>query len=179
MTVRTIVGPTILLASGNYFDFLDPKNSTFTIDDVARGLSNICRFVGQCRRFYSVAQHSVHVSYIVAPEHAYAGLMHDAAEAFIGDVSRPLKYILPEYRVIEARVERAVFSRFAVPYPIPIQVKDADVIMLATEQAKVMGCRDDWDYTRGRKIADIEIPDWDPERARQKFLDRFFELRGL
>jgi hypothetical protein len=178
-TVRRIIGPTILLASGAYFDFLDPEGSDFTLDDIANGLALTCRFAGQCPRFYSVAEHSVHVSKIVQPEHAFAGLMHDAAEAFIGDVSKPLKELLPEYKAIERRVEAAIFSRFGVPAPMPPEIKEADIVMLATEQQKLMRNRDDWDYTRGRKVADVEIGCWDPETARFLFLRRFKELAQL
>jgi 5'-deoxynucleotidase YfbR-like HD superfamily hydrolase len=176
-TVRRIVGPTILLYGGTYFDFLDPEGSAFTIEDVAHGLSQTCRFAAQCERFYSVAQHSVYVSRIVPEEDAFAGLMHDAAEAFIGDVSKPLKDILPEYRTIEDRIEAAVFARFGVPYPLPRSVKDADLVMLATEQREVMANRDDWDYTSGRRPLEMHIDMWSPADAKRAFLDRFGELR--
>lgn len=175
-TVRRIKGPTILLASGNYFDMLNPEGSAFTIGDVARGLSNVCRFAGQCERFYSVAEHSVYVSMIAPPEHAYAALMHDAAEAFIGDVTKPLKELLPEYRALEKRVEAAVFARFDVPTPMPPSVKEADVVMLATEQLQLMRNRDDWDWTRGREPAAISIAAFAPADAYRFFMWRFREL---
>ncbi|WP_264045620.1 metal-dependent phosphohydrolase [Methylobacterium flocculans] len=175
-TVRRIVGPTILLASGNYFDFLAPEESTFTIEDIATGLSNVCRFAGQCSRFYSVAQHSVIVSHHVPPAFAFAGLMHDAAEAFIGDVTKPLKDILPDYRALEERVERAVLGRFGLPHKMPPEVKEIDVVMLATEQKQLMRNRDDWNYTRGRQALDIPIPPMGPREAKAMFLAQFADL---
>lgn len=175
-TVRRIVGPTILLASGNYFDFLEPEKSDFTIEDIATGLSNTCRFAGQCSRFYSVAQHSVIVSHYVPEALAFAGLMHDAAEAFIGDVTKPLKDILPDYRALEERVEAAVLGRFGLPQKMPTEVKEIDVVMLATEQGQLMRNRDDWNYTRGRKALNIAIPPMGPREAKAKFLARFAAL---
>ena len=175
-TVRRIVGPTILLHSGAYFDFEAPESSDFTIEDIAHGLSMVCRFAGQCGQFYSVAQHSVHVSGIVAAGHAYQGLMHDAAEAFVGDVSKPLKVMLPQYSVIERRVEAAIFSRFGVTAPLPPEIKEADVLMLVTEQYQLMRNRDEWSYTRGRKPLDIEIPSWSPAEAKARFMERYAAL---
>lgn len=96
--IRRIVGPTILLRSGSYFDFENPEGSEFDLFDIAHALGHLCRFTGHVMRFYSVAEHCVHCSRIVPPEHALAALMHDAAEAFIGDVSRPLKAMLPGYQ---------------------------------------------------------------------------------
>lgn len=178
-TVRRIVGPTILLAGGTYFDLLDPEGSEFTIADVARGLSNTCRFAGQTHRFYSVAEHAVHVSRIVPPEDAYAGLMHDAAEAFIGDVSKPLKDLLPEYREIERRVEAAVFARFAVPAVMSASVKAADLRMLAAEQRQIMRNQDEWGTTGGHEPAPVEVLGLMPDAAMALFLARYAELRAL
>lgn len=175
-TVRKIVGPTILLYSGEYFDFLAPENSIFTIEDVAQGLSQTCRFAGQSSRFYSVAEHCVHMSYAVPPEHAYAALMHDATEAFIGDMSKPLKDLLPEYKAIETRIEAVVFDRFSVPTPFDPCIKEFDIQMLATEQAQIMRNNDGWDYTRGRKALPIKLYGWYPFEAKEMFLARYREL---
>lgn len=176
-TVRRIVGPTILLNSGSYFDFMAPQQSAFTIGDIAHALSMICRFAGHCQRFYSVAQHSVHCCDLAPPEHAYAALMHDAPEAFVGDVAKPLKVMLAEYKTIEDRVEEAVFERFVVPSPLPPCIKEIDVVMLATEQVQLMANRDDWNYTRGRKPANLVIPSWSHNQAKDEFLSRFERLK--
>ncbi|WP_262027603.1 YfbR-like 5'-deoxynucleotidase [Microvirga sp. Mcv34] len=177
-TVRKIVGPTIILHSGAYFDLLDPENSAFTIEDIAHGLSNTCRFAGQCSHFYSVAQHSVYASQIVPEEHAFAALMHDAAEAFIGDVTKPLKDLLPEYREIEERVEAAIFKRFGIVAPLDPSVKEADLVLLATEQRQLLNNRDTWGTVEGRKALDRKLPYWDSDYAKARFLFRFEELGG-
>ena len=113
IAVKMARGPTIRLGSGAEFDLLDPWNSEFTLEDVANALGKICRYSGQCSGFYSVAEHSLLVSQ-EAVGFELEALMHDAAEAFLGDVTRPLKQLLPQYKEIERNVEMAIYSRFNI-----------------------------------------------------------------
>ena len=104
--------PVIVTRCG-YFDFTAPEGYAFEIDVIAQALSKLCRFAGHTSGFYSVAQHSVFVSMLLeaeGPELAMMGLLHDAAEAFVGDVAAPLKMLLPEYKAVEQRVERALLN---------------------------------------------------------------------
>src|SRR5262245_34867592 len=117
IAVKVGVGPTIMLQSGAWLDFCAPSASEFTIEDIAHGLANICRYAGQCSNFYSVAEHSILVSE-TAKGFEFEALLHDAAEAFMGDITRPLKQMLPEYKRIEREVEHAIFERFGVPSPL-------------------------------------------------------------
>lgn len=134
----------IMLASGALFDILDPEGSDFTLGDVAHGLGRVCRFAGQTNRFYSVAEHCFHVARLVPVEHARAALLHDASEAFIGDVTRPLKALLPDYRAIEARVEEAIAARFLSPAERALgglkapPIKGADLAMCLVEARELM-----------------------------------------
>src|SRR5690242_11754504 len=77
--------------TGRRFWPLDPRVDDIDIGDIAHHLSLVCRFAGACREFYSVAQHCVGVSYVCDPKDALWGLLHDAAEAYVGDMVRPLK----------------------------------------------------------------------------------------
>lgn len=167
----------IMLQSGTEFDILDPWNSSFGIEDIARGLSLICRYVGQCREFYSVAEHSLYVSQL-CPDHAMAALLHDAAEAFIGDVSGPLKALLPAYKRIEREVEAAIFARFDISYPLAKDIKAADLSVTAAEQEQVMPHGTvSWLASKGIDPATINIRCLSPNEAKTAFLERFYELQ--
>ena len=170
--------PNILLQSGHYFDLVDLANNKVLIEDIAHGLSYICRFTGHTNTFYSVAQHSVQASYIVPVEDAMAALLHDAAEAFIGDVSRPLKQLLPDYKALEARIEADVFQKLGLPLPLPDSVKRADMVMLATEQRDLMPAHDDsWACLAGIKPLEIALTPWGSEYSKSAFLLRYNALR--
>lgn len=178
-TVKILKGPTIMTQSGNYFDLLDPESCVFDIHDIAHALSNICRYTGHCADFYSVAQHSVLVSYAVPPEDALAGLLHDAPEAFVGDVSKPLKILLPDYKEVERRVELAVFRRFGLPDELPATVKYADRVVLRTEQRDLMNADEHlWTFAQGALPLEKRIVAMPPREAKAAFLQRYNELQG-
>lgn len=175
---RRIGGPLIRLRSGGYFDLENPEASSITLHDIASALSNICRFTGHSHRFYSVAEHSVHCSRLVPAEDALAALMHDAVEAVVGDVSRPLKELLPEYKRIEKRCEAAILGRFGLPAEMPASVKRADIVMLAVEQSQAMlAGDDDWPGITGAAAGvNVQLLFLSPDEARRAFLRRFTEV---
>lgn len=133
----------IMLVGGTLFDLACPEQSHLTLHDIAFGLGRVCRFAGHTSRFYSVAEHCVHVARLVPFKLGHAALMHDGSESLIGDVSRPLKAMLPEYKAIEARIEADLARRFAFPGDPPLElhhrdVKAADLAMCAVEARALM-----------------------------------------
>lgn len=172
------MNPTILTVSGNYFNFLRPEAADFTIEDIAHALSNICRFTGHVKSFYSVAQHSVLVSRLVPAEHALAGLLHDAAEAFLGDVSSPLKMLLNDYKEIERCVEKEVLGRFGLSSDLHPEVKHADLRALATEKRDLMaiGASEEWSVLNGVTPDLAAVVPLSPGAAYHLFMGRFSAL---
>ena len=170
----------IVLSSGRTFDFVDHSGNVIDIRDIAHALAYLCRFTGHSRRFYSVAQHSVMVSRIVPPEDAMAGLLHDAAEAFLGDVSTPLKKLIPDYQAIEFAVEADVFAKLGIDLPLPQSVKQADLIMLATEKRDLLPANiGPWPLLDGIQPLREHINPLQPGDARDVFMARYFELVEL
>lgn len=169
--------PTILTYTGRHFDLSAPEQSPIHISDIAHAMANLCRFTGHCKQFYSVAQHSVHVSHLVTAEHALAALLHDAAEAYLGDVASPLKALLPDYRTLEARVEAAVLARFGLSLPLHPIIKLADMVALATEQRDLMERQvHQWECLKGIQPDPMTIRPMPPTMAEALFLRRYCEL---
>jgi hypothetical protein len=136
--------------SGQYFDYNNPDAYNFTIEEFAHSLSKLCRFAGHCTNFYSVAQHSVLVSYIVPEVRVIQlqGLLHDAAESFMSDLPSPLKYLIAgNYREIEGRVERAIFRQFDLPEIMDDMIHTADKYILSAERRDLLqpDSADGWD----------------------------------
>jgi len=162
--------------TGKTLDLKHPKPEQIDIRDIAHGLSQVCRFSGQCKFFYSVAQHSVLVSRIVNL-HPLAGLLHDATEAYLGDVPSPVKQLCPDYKRLESKVWGAIAGKFGLLPAMPYEVHQADLRMLATERDVVFEDRILW----GAHIDDVEpymidIDEWLPGLAEECFLERFEEL---
>lgn len=168
--------PEIMTASGNYYNFFEPEKYKFEIEAIAHSLSKLCRWTGNCREFFSIAQHSVMVSEIVPKEHALAGLLHDSIESVMGDCSTTLKSLLPLYKELEYNAEKELFKQFGIPFPMSKEIKKADLILLATERRDLMPHCGYWEMLDGVKPLSKVIKPWTAAKSKKKFLERFMEL---
>lgn len=168
----------LLTYSGRVVDLENPDFKHFEIEDVARPLAYQCRFVGNTRAFYSVAQHCVIASRLIAPNLAFDALMHDAEEAFTGDWPTPWKARIGRDIIHEAiaPLKTALAKRFGFRYPEPKEVKIADQRALATELRDLCAPhRVNWrDLPPPAKDPIIPLG---PEDAMAAFLARYQELR--
>lgn len=171
-------GDWLQMNSGVAFWPLDPRPGEVLIEDIAHSLSLLCRFGGHCTRFYSVAEHSVHVSRLLPPEHRLWGLLHDATEAYVVDMPRPLKRMLPGYGEIEDIVQRAIAARFGLPVEIPAEVKQADRRMLLAEAWQIMSVPPvRWaEALAGIQPAAVQVECLPPEAAARVFMAEFHRL---
>ncbi len=135
--------------TGKKFSFIDPQPEDICIEDIAHHLSLICRFNGACRVHYSVAQHSVLVAEMVPDKLIAQALLHDAGEAYYGDITSPFKRVLEavgcdccmeghKFKQILERVDKAIFAKFNIPWPISKEIKRADNLMFDLEYYNFM-----------------------------------------
>lgn len=121
----------IITSTGRYVSPLNMTLDMLDIEDIAHSLSNQCRWGGHCNSYYSVAEHSVLVSRIVNKENSLAGLLHDAAEAYLSDVPTPIKKALPQFTEAEDLILEKIAEKWNVEFND--NVKWADEVMLAIE----------------------------------------------
>lgn len=165
--------------SGRQFWPMEPRVEDIDIGDIAHSLSNQCRFNGHCKTFYSVAQHSVLVSRHCDPADQLWGLLHDAAEAYLVDLPRPVKHTaaLTPFRDYEKRIQAAICARFGLPIEQPESVSRIDKSLLRNEQRDLMSpAPAEWLDCRAGAIDNLKIHPWSPSYAKHCFMYRFMGL---
>lgn len=169
MTER--VGGWMQTVTGGVFWPLDPRPEEIHLEDIAHALSLLCRYNGHCRDFYSVAQHSVLVAMALPTPLKLWGLLHDASEAYLSDIVRPVKPFIPGYREMEDRIMAAVCERFGLPTEMPAEVKRVDNAILDDERRCLMAEPPvAWGLTE--PPLGIRIDPWPPKLAKKAFLAR-------
>ncbi|MGV8136511.1 MAG: hypothetical protein AB2L20_14980 [Mangrovibacterium sp.] len=161
--------------TGKLIDPLNPDPDQICIEDIAHALSNICRFGGHSRMFYSVAQHSVRCSqhFNETDPEALAALLHDASEAYLMDIPSPIKHRLPEYLAVEDRLMTVIAEKFRFQYPLVSTVKAVDKAELRLEMDFVL-CE-----IRSKTCTNPLESYWDPGVAEEIFLFEFKKLESI
>lgn len=177
MTITHVSGNgEIILSSGKWFNVFEPNPEDVDIKDIAHALSNQCRFTGHTTDFYSVAQHSVLVSDNCSSRDAKWGLLHDASEAYLSDIARPIKKhpdFGPFYLAAEDKLTDAIMVHFGLPTKMPSGVREADDMLLRSEARDLMP--DSFPVYPGPTVPLTILP-WTPEESHYQFMDRFNEL---
>ncbi|WP_080662516.1 HNH endonuclease [Sinorhizobium meliloti] len=170
------VGQWMQTYTGRKFWPMDPRADEVFIEDIAHSLSLQCRYAGHCLRFYSVAEHSVHLARHLrwqGVDVALWALLHDASETYLVDVPRPVKPHLAGYKDAEAKVMAAVCERFGLAAEMPKQVHDADNRIIGDELVNLAPM--EW-HARYTDPLGVNIRCWYPEQAREEFLATFEAL---
>jgi hypothetical protein len=159
-----------------------PTAEAIDLADLAHALSQVCRFAGQIGAFYSVAQHSVHCSELCEPADALHGLLHDAAEAYLGDLPRPVKTLagLEAYTAVETHLQAVIFHRFGLSATIPASVRRADDWLCRFEARELFPVPPAWAVREDETelMHSLRISPWSSRAAKGAFLRRFADLGG-
>lgn len=174
----------VLTHQGHRFDLEFPDPATVDIRDIAHALAYQCRFNGHTKRFYSVGQHSVIMAMHAPMEAQRLALLHDAAEAYVGDMVRPLKERIHAFQVFENKVWAAIAARFGLPPGVRTEtdrrlyetIKTLDERMLATERRDLLPPHEDWPV--GDRCFKAPIVCWPPENAEIMFLSAWRNLEA-
>jgi hypothetical protein len=165
--------------SGVKFWPLDPDPYAIRIADIAHALSLQCRYAGHVKWHYSVGQHSILVSH-ECPEPAQLwGLMHDAAEAYLVDLPRPIKWKMPGYQEAEERLLKLIAGKYGLGWPVPDVVKELDNRMMHDEIEQLMGYDPLEALGANSRGLGVTIEQQHPAYVKQQFLLRFRFLNGL
>lgn len=166
------IGDWIETWSGISFYPLDPRPEEILIEDIARGLSLQCRYVGQIKFHYSIAQHCVLLHDAIEDQHKKQILLHDGSEAYICDIPSPIKPYLTNYKSIENNLQTMIYVKYGIdPIEHP-RVKEFDKrILLDEKQVLKTNSNTNWNFFGGP--LGITIEQWSPEKAYDEFLNRF------
>lgn len=175
------IGSWMQTYTGKQFFPLSPRIEDIDIRDIAHSLSLTCRYAGHVTKFYSVAEHCVHMSDFVSPRHALWALMHDSAEAYVGDMVRPLKQNMPQFKNAENRILSMIARKFDLPgvalLEVPSAVNEADNRILLDEKHVLMpNSPEPWFQENHYEPLGVTIQCWEPKAAEMIFLKRFEEL---
>jgi len=180
--IKTIANSlTMTLRSGRKVDVFDLKEDDVDISDIAHALSNLCRWGGHCPYFYSVAQHAVLCSYESNHiETKFEALMHDASEAYMADLPRPIKRRIPQYKEVEDVVLKTIFTKYNInPFSNfemsdYVHVIDNRILKKEHHSFFVEESNKIEAHIKCDKRRYVEC--WSPKKAKQEFLKRFKEL---
>jgi 5'-deoxynucleotidase YfbR-like HD superfamily hydrolase len=166
--------------TGKQFWPFEPKVEDIDIIDIAHSLSNICRYNGHSKNFYSVAEHSILVASALPDHLKLYGLMHDAAEAYFSDIPQPIKKYLSDIEELENCLMEKICLAFDLPNPMPQEVKQADLAIIADEKEQVMAVQIDWYNTNfSHGPLGVKINFLHPRESKILFLKKFVEYNLL
>ena len=169
-------GPFVTTYSGARFFVDDCNIADIPMYDIAHALSQNCRFNGHLERFYSVAEHSVIVSALVPEEYALTALLHDVSEAFVPDMPRPFKRYITGFEEYEERIQRSVAEHYGTIYPLPEEVKYIDKNIVRDEAEFFYPKPPSWITYYESVVHPGMFDGWEPDMARQKFMEHFVAL---
>lgn len=174
-TTPNPAGDWMLTYTGKAFYPMEPRATDVDISDIAHALAMLCRFGGHTQQFYSVAEHCVLMANAAQPELKLAALMHDASEAYLCDIIRPIKVHLPNYVAIEDKLMRVIADAFGFAWPLPPEIKVLDERMLGAErdQAVKFPAGKAWSQWKQIDSLPVTLQFWSPDRARYEFLMAF------
>ena len=162
---------------GGRFYPLNPELNKINIFEIAHALSNLCRFGGHVKEFYSVAEHCVNLSHVVSPENSLAALLHDATEAYVVDVPRPIKKYLNNYRDIEDNVAKLIADKYQLDSIYPDEVREADTRILLNERNALIPRHETWGIDEVfEPLENVTINCYKPKSAEWKYIARFDNL---